>query len=119
MDAERDHRSGGLAGAPSKNRQNRVLLKRPLDPHMNNIAQSVIEIIAKETSLPPEEISLDSTLQDMNVHSLDGIQIIFEIEDRFNINIPESEAQHATGTVRQLIEGVERLVAEKTAAAGS
>ena len=83
---------------------------------MNNIAQSVIDIIAKETSLPPEKISLDSTLQEMDVHSLDGIQIIFEIEDRFDINIPESEAQHATGTVRQLIEGVARLVAAKSSA---
>lgn len=82
---------------------------------MNNIAQSVIDIIAKETSIPPEKISLDSTLQEMDVHSLDGIQIIFAIEDLFNIDIPESEAQHATGTVRQLIDGVERLVAAKSA----
>jgi acyl carrier protein len=86
---------------------------------MKTIAQSVIDIISKETSIPPEKISLDSTLQEMDVHSLDGIQIIFAIEDLFNIDVPESEAQHATATVRQLVEGVERLVAEKAAAAGA
>lgn len=85
---------------------------------MNKTAQSVIEIIAKETSIAPEKISLDSTLQEMDVHSLDGIQIIFAIEDKFDINVPESEAQHATGTVRELIAGVERLIAAKATPAG-
>src|SRR3977135_694205 len=76
---------------------------------MSTIEQTVIGIIAKEASIEPDKILLDSTLQDLDIHSLDGIQIIFEIEDKFDITVPEEEAQHATGTVRDLIAGVERL----------
>ena len=83
---------------------------------MDSIEQTVIGIIAKEGSVPPEKITLDATLQALDIHSLDGIQIIFTIEDVFNITVPEDEAQHATGTVGQLIEGVKRLVAAKATA---
>ena len=83
----------------------------------DEIEQAVINIIAKEGSVPSDKITLDATLQDLDVHSLDGVQIIFAIEDKFDILVPEEQAQHATGTVRQLIDGVIQLVAAKGAAA--
>ena len=84
---------------------------------MIDIEQAVIDIIAKEGSVPRDKIVLDATLQDLDVHSLDGVQIIFALEDKFDIMVPDDQAQHATGTVRQLIEGVTQLVAAKKAAA--
>ncbi len=86
-------------------------------PAESDIEQAVIDIIVKEGSVAREKITMDATLQDLDVHSLDGVQIIFAIEDRFNIVVPEEQAQHATGTVRQLIDGVAQLVAAKAAAA--
>lgn len=86
-------------------------------PAKSDIEQAVIDIIVKEGSVAREKITMDATLQDLDVHSLDGVQIIFAIEDRFNIVVPEEQAQHATGTVRQLIDGVAQLVAAKAAAA--
>ena len=83
---------------------------------MIDIEQAVIDIIAKEGSVPREKIVLDATLQDLDVHSLDGVQIIFALEDKFDITVPDDQAQHATGTVRQLIDGVTKLVADKKSA---
>ncbi len=83
----------------------------------SKIEQAVIDIIAKEGSVPRDKITLDATLQDLDVHSLDGVQIIFAIEDKFDIVVPEEQAQHATGTVRQLVDGVIQLVAAKGASA--
>lgn len=83
----------------------------------SEIEQAVINIIAKEGSVPSDKITLDATLQELDVHSLDGVQIIFAIEDKFDILIPEEQAQHATGTVRELIDGVIQLVAAKGASA--
>ena len=83
---------------------------------MIDIEQAVIDIIAKEGSVPRDKIVLDATLQDLDVHSLDGVQIIFALEDKFDITVPDDQAQHATGTVRQLIDGVTQLVAAKKAA---
>ena len=81
------------------------------------IEHAVIDIIVKEGAVPRDKITLDATLQDLDVHSLDGVQIIFAIEDKFDLVVPEEQAQHAAGTVRQLIDGVIQLVAAKGAAA--
>lgn len=83
---------------------------------MSSTEQAIIAIIAKTCSIEPSRITLDSTLKDLDVHSLDAVQVLFEIEDKFNVSVPEREDQYATGTVRDLIEGVERLLAEKAAA---
>ena len=83
---------------------------------MIDIEQTVIDIIAKEGSVQRDKIVLDATLQDLDVHSLDGVQIIFALEDKFDITVPDDQAQHATGTVRQLIDGVTKLVAAKKGA---
>ncbi len=84
---------------------------------MSSIEHTVIDIIAKTCSVERDRITLDATLKDLDVHSLDAVQVLFEIEDRFNIAVPERDDQYATGTVRDLIHGVERLVATKAPAA--
>ncbi len=78
--------------------------------------QAIIDIIAKTCSIERERISLDATLKDLDVHSLDAVQVLFEIEDKFDISVPERDDQYATGTVRDLIDGVERLLAAKATA---
>jgi acyl carrier protein len=83
---------------------------------MSSIEPTVIDIIAKTCSIERDRIALDATLKDLDVHSLDAVQVLFEIEDKFNVSVPERDDRYAAGTVRDLIEGVERLVAAKTPA---
>ena len=80
---------------------------------MSTTEQTILDIIAKEGAIDRATIQPGSTMQALGVHSLDAVQIIFEIEDRFDISVPEAEAQYATGTVQQLVDGVERLIAAK------
>ena len=83
---------------------------------MSSTEQAIFDIIAKTCSLDRSRITLDATLKDLDVHSLDAVQVLFEIEDRYNISVPEREDQYAAGTVRDLVEGVDRLLAEKATA---
>jgi len=83
---------------------------------MSSTEQTIFDIISKTCSVPRDRITLDSTLKDMDVHSLDAVQVLFEIEDKFDISVPEREDQYSAGTVRDLIEGVDQLLAEKVAA---
>lgn len=80
---------------------------------MTSTEQVVFDIIAKTCSIPRERITPESTLKELDVHSLDAVQVLFEIEDHFDISVPERDDQYATGTVRDLVDGVERLVAAK------
>jgi acyl carrier protein len=84
---------------------------------MSSTETAIFDIIAKTCSIERSRITLDSTLKELDVHSLDAVQVLFEIEDRFNISVPEREDQYSAGTVRDLIEGVDRLLAEKATAA--
>jgi acyl carrier protein len=86
---------------------------------MSDTDQIIIDIIAKTCSIERERITLDSTLKDLDVHSLDAVQVLFEIEDRFDIQVPERDDRYSAGTVRDLVAGVERLVAAKAAAAAT
>ena len=83
---------------------------------MSSTEQIIFDIIAKSCSVDRDSITLDSTLKDLDVHSLDAVQVLFEIEDKFNNTEPEREDQFSTGTVRDLIDGVDKLRAAKAAA---
>ena len=83
---------------------------------MSSTEQIIFDIIAKSCSVERDRITPDSTLKDLDVHSLDAVQVLFEIEDQFDIAVPEREAQYSAGTVGDLINGVDKLLAAKATA---
>jgi acyl carrier protein len=80
-----------------------------------DIAQRVIDIIAKSKSIPPESISLDSTFDSLAIDSLDKINISFEVEEAFDIEIPD-DALGSLKTVGDVVAGVRKIRAASAAA---
>lgn len=75
--------------------------------------QQVIRIVAEAKSLDPATVTPGSRMKDeLGIDSLDGMSIIFDLENAFGIEIPEDAAQRAV-TVGELIDGIRQLVAEK------
>ncbi|MBE1161654.1 acyl carrier protein [Dyella acidiphila] len=77
--------------------------------------QEVFEIISKQAKIEIDAVKPESTLKDLGVASLDAIEVIFDIEEHFNINLPNEDTDFDTGTVGQLVEAVDRQLALKTA----
>ena len=75
---------------------------------MNDIATRCIDIIAKSKSIPADTISLASTFDELNIDSLDKINISFEVEEAFNIEIPD-DALGSIKTVGDMVNGVTKL----------
>ena len=75
---------------------------------MNDIAERCIDIIAKSKGIPANTITQASTFDELNIDSLDKINISFEVEEAFNIEIPD-EALSTLKTVGDMVEGVTRL----------
>jgi acyl carrier protein len=75
---------------------------------MNEIASRCIDIIAKSKNISPETVTLASTFDELNVDSLDKINISFEVEEAFNVEIPD-EALGTIKTVGDMVEGVAKL----------
>jgi len=81
----------------------------------DDVQKTVFAIIAKEAGIDESKVTLDSTLKDLEIPSLDAIQIIFEIEDHFKIQMPDRDPNFDTESVKGLVETVEKLVADKAA----
>ncbi|MCC7497250.1 MAG: acyl carrier protein [Bryobacterales bacterium] len=75
------------------------------------LTKKVIQIIAETQRMPAEKISPASTFQELGIDSLDGINILFALENEFNINIPDDSAQ-TIRSVGEMIEGVQKLIDE-------
>jgi acyl carrier protein len=75
---------------------------------MNEITNRCIDIIAKSKGISADIITLASTFDELNIDSLDKINISFEVEEAFNIEIPD-EALSTLRTVGDMVEGVTKL----------
>jgi acyl carrier protein len=76
----------------------------------NDLIGRVTAVIAKSQRLPPESVTIDKTFEELNIDSLDGMEILFALEGEFNVDIPDDEAR-AIRTVREMVEGIEKLLA--------
>lgn len=83
---------------------------------MSNVQQEVFEIISKQAKIEIGTIKTESTLKDLGIASLDAIEVIFDIEEHFNINLPNEDVDFENGTVGHLVQAVERQIASKPTA---
>lgn len=84
---------------------------------MSEVAQKVVDIIAREMKVEPGTIKLESSLEDLKIESLDVVQIVFAIEETFDITIPSNDKEYELKTVADIVRGVERLMAQKSGGA--
>ena len=80
-----------------------------------SIATRVMEVIAKTQRIDVATVTLEKSFADLNIDSLDGLRIVFELEEAFGIVIPDDQAK-AYSTVALAIEGITLLVEQKLAA---
>ncbi len=86
---------------------------------MDDIAQGIIEILKKNMKSKPEgEITLETPLTDLDIESLDLAVIVFEIEDKWGIEIPYDANEDAESfkTVGSVVEKVRELIEAKQGA---
>ena len=58
------------------------------------VFEKVREIIAEQLNIDEEEITLDTNVtKDLEADSLDAVEIIVAIEDEYDIEIPEDQAE--------------------------
>ena len=81
------------------------------------LTQRVLKVIATSKRIPLEQVTIESEFQQLNIDSMDAVEILFALENEFDINIPDDEVREVR-SVRQMVEGVARLVAAKTGGAG-
>jgi len=75
-----------------------------------SVAERVIEIVAEQLGVSKDQIKPETSfVNDLGADSLDTIELVMELEEEFDINIPD-EASEKIQTVGQAIEHIEQAV---------
>jgi acyl carrier protein len=84
-------------------------------PMSESIQDRVLRVIATTRRVPLETVRPDSTFEELGIDSLDRINILFELEGEFDIEIDDEQAKQVT-TLEQMIDGITKLVDAKAGA---
>jgi acyl carrier protein len=84
---------------------------------MTDVASDVVAIIAKKKRVDKPTVELSDRLQDLGLESLDAVEMIFDLEEKFDVQIPynanAANVQTEFETVGDVVAAVEKLVAQK------
>ncbi len=80
--------------------------------------EQVIAIIAEQAMLSPSDVKLDDNPEDMGLDSLALVEIVFSIEETFDVSVPfnandPASSEFDISSVRKIVEAVKALVAAK------
>ena len=83
-----------------------------------DLIQRVLNVIAASKRIPRETVTIDSEFQQLGIDSMDAVEILFALENEFDISIPDEDAR-SVRSIRQMCEGVARLVDAKAKVANA
>jgi acyl carrier protein len=77
------------------------------------IAAQVREIFLETLKIQPDKLQPETSLKDdLALDSLDMIEVVYEMEDRFDVQIPEDKIQEIT-TFDQIVDGLHAAIEAK------
>ncbi len=80
-------------------------------PNRHDVLTDVIQIVGEHMAMPVDRIDESSALfEDIGCDSLDIVEISMELEDHFDISIPD-EFDEKTRTIGDVTDGVQQLLA--------
>ncbi len=82
-------------------------------PTVAEIEQKVISIVSEQMGVDKAEIRRETSfINDLNADSLDTVELVMELEDEFDLNIPDEEAEKIQ-TVGAAVEFIQKHLASK------
>ena len=74
-----------------------------------SIQERCITLIAQAKQLPPASIHPGSTFEELALDSLDKVTLAYDVEEAYNIRIPESSLANIT-TVQEMVSGIQHAL---------
>lgn len=78
------------------------------------IQDRVLKVIATSKRLPLESVQADASFEALGIDSLDRLNILFDLESEFDIEINDEEAKQIKN-IHEMVEGITHLLQAKTA----
>ena len=78
------------------------------------LTRRVLSVIAATQRISPETVTIDKSFQELGIDSMDGINILFALENEFDITIPDEQAKQIR-SIREMVEGIAKLISDGSA----
>jgi acyl carrier protein len=80
------------------------------EPQVASVEERVIDIVAEQLGVSKDQITRDTSfVNDLGADSLDTVELVMELEEEFDINIPDDAAEKIQ-TVGQAIDHIKAAV---------
>lgn len=78
----------------------------------HSLEQRVFEVLSRSQKMLTGEVTIDKTFEELGVDSVDGINLLYDIEEEFKITMPYE--LNSITTVREMISVIQELLAKKS-----
>src|ERR1700684_2068853 len=79
------------------------------DLNQEDLTKRILRIIAETQRKDPAQVTIDSSFEELGIDSMDGVNIVFALENEFDINVPDEEVKNIR-SIRDMVDGVIRLI---------
>ncbi len=71
------------------------------------VFEKIKALISDQFDIDEDEISMDTTMDDLGIDSIDAVELSLGLEDEFDVSIPDEELENfkTVGDVVRFIEG--------------
>ena len=85
-----------------------------VERNMSSVESDVYDIIAEKSAVDRAKLKRDAKLADLEIESLDVVEIIFAVEEKFDIHVPynANDQELEFETVGDVIDAVQKLIDE-------
>jgi len=73
------------------------------------IFEKIATILSTKKGIDKELIFIESSFEDLGLDSLDAVELISDLEDEFNVTIPNIELQNIK-TIQQAVDGLQKAI---------
>ena len=82
---------------------------------MSSVESDIYDIIAEKSAVDRSKLSRDAKLEDLEIESLDVVEIIFAVEEKFDIHVPynANDQELEFETVGDVVDAVQGLIDEE------
>ena len=98
------------SGEPGRTGDSSIILPRPVaatpreaSKPMSTIEDRVKKIVVEQLGVTEDQVTPDASFDDLGADSLDTVELVMALEEEFDTEIPDDEAEKIT-TVKQAIE---------------
>ncbi|KPJ49970.1 acyl carrier protein [candidate division TA06 bacterium DG_26] len=78
-----------------------------------SVGEDVKKVIVEKLGVKPEEVTHEARfIDDLGADSLDTVELIMALEEKFSVEVPDEEAEKLT-TVGKAIEYIEKKMSEQ------